>query len=451
MSDTTDRGAFARQVFSGLLPSRNSRHLPTADPAFRETRLGKGVMATVPIVLAGAMTVTMNLTGPLESASAAAKRPVKAKSELSKALREIITTAVKTTAVKTTSLKSSALASTATAAPGAYTVTAGDTVSSIAGRFGLSTASVLAANGLSWKSLIFPGQVLKLGTPAPIAKAPAPTASVSPAGRYTILSGDTISKVAARFGVSTQSMLTANGLSWSSIIYAGQVITIPAGGSLAIQTVAAVTPVAAAPATGTISYTIRAGDTISSIARSTGVTAAAILAANGLTSSSIIFSGHVLVIPGGASPAAASTLAPSAATGTSITDEMAANARAIIQVGRRLGVPDRGIVVALAAAAQESGMRNLSYGDRDSIGIFQQRPSQGWGSSAQLLSVDYAAQLFFGGQSNPNKGKTRGLLDIAGWQSMTIAQAAQAVQVSAYPDAYAKWESAATAWLAQYR
>lgn len=448
MSEKTDRGAFARRVFSGLVPSQ-SESLRPADIPFRSTRMGKGVMATVPIVLAGAMTVSMNLTGPLESASAATKRPVKAKSELAKSLREIITTAVKSTAVTTTA-----------AAPTSYTVTAGDTVSSIAGRYGLSTASVLAANGLSWKSLIFPGQVLKLAAPVVAAPAPAPTAAApsvpAAAGRYMIQRGDTISKIAARFGVSTQAVLAANGLGWSSIIYGGQTITIPAGGSapLTVQTVSSVTPVAAAPAapsapapapTASTSYTIRSGDTISSISKSTGVPVSAILAANGLGASSIIYAGRTLVIPGASSAPATGTSA------TPITDEMAANARIIIQVGRRLGVPDRGIVVALAAAAQESGMRNIDYGDRDSVGIFQQRPSTGWGSTAQLLNVDHAAQLFYGGPSNPNKGNTRGLLDIAGWQSMTVAGAAQAVQISAFPDAYAKWETSAWSWLAQYR
>lgn len=447
MSETTDRGAFARRVFSGLIPS--AIQIPQhADIPFRSTRMGKGVMATMPLMLAGAMTVSMNLTAPLESASAATKRPVKAKSELAKSLREIITTAVTSQAVTTT----------AAAAATSYTVTAGDTVSSIAGRYGLSTASVLAANGLSWKSLIFPGQVLKLAAPvAAAAPAPAPTAAVpavpAVAGRYMIQRGDTISKIADRFGVTTQAVLTANGLGWSSIIYGGQTITIPAGGSapLAVQTVSSVTRVATEPAApppapaASTSYTIRSGDTISSISKSTGVPVSSIMAANALGTSSIIYAGRALVIPG-------ATSAPTAGTSaTPITDEMAANARIIIQVGRRLGVPDRGIVVALAAAAQESGMRNIDYGDRDSVGIFQQRPSMGWGSAAQLLDVDHAAQLFYGGPSNPNQGTTRGLLDIAGWQSMTVAGAAQAVQISAFPDAYAKWETSARSWLAQYR
>ena len=447
MSDITDSGTFARRVFSGLAPTPGSATPPEPDIPFRSTRLGKGVMATVPVMLAGAMTVSMNLAGPLDGSSAASKqRPAKAKSELRASLREIITTAVKT-AIPTSATISTA--STPASAPSSYTVIAGDTVSSIAGRFGLSTASVLALNGLSWKSLIFPGQVLALGGSLTAIPSATKAAAASSATRYTIQNGDTISAIASRFGVTTQALLSANGLSWSSIIYSGRSLIIPAGGApvLTVQTVAAITPTssAASPASST-SYTIRTGDTISSIARRTGTTVSAILAANGLSPSSIIYAGRTLMIPVAASPDGSSTPTLSAA---GLTGESAANARIIIQVGRRLGVPDRGIVVALAAAAQESGLRNLRYGDRDSIGIFQQRPSAGWGTNAQLLSVDYAARLFYGGPSNPNAGITRGLLEIAGWQNMSVTQAAQAVQLSAFPNAYAQWESGAWAWLRQ--
>jgi hypothetical protein len=102
-------------------------------------------------------------------------------------------------------------------------------------------------------------------------------------------------------------------------------------------------------------------------------------------------------------------------------------------------------VVALAAAMQESGLRNLDYGHSDSLGLFQQRPSQGWGAPEQILDPTYSATVFFVGV----QGKTRGLLDIPGWQSMSVTGAAQAVQISAYPDAYATWESSARAWLAE--
>jgi len=435
MTDTFERSSFARAVFSGLRPStgsRTGRHT-AAEPAtgLRSARWRSPVMATVPIVLAGAMTVSLNLVAPVDAASAAPKKPMKPKSELAKTLREILLS---------TARSNSATVST----PTAYTVVPGDNVSSIAGRYGVSTASVLALNGLSWKSLIFPGQVLKLSA-STVTAAPAASTPVGSGGRYTIVRGDTISGVASRFGVTTQAVLRANGLSWSSIIYPGQTIAIPAGTApLAIQTVSAVTP---AP-TATRSYTIVAGDTVSAIAARFGVSTAAILAANGMGSSTIIYSGRSLVIP--VSTGASAPAAPTGAA-TSLTDEMAGNARLIIRTGQRLGVPDRGIVVALAAAMQESGLRNLNYGDRDSVGMFQQRPSTGWGTAAQLQDPTYATELFFGGPSNPNAGRTRGLLDIHGWQSMTVAQAAQAVQISAYPDAYAKWESSAWSWLAQYR
>ena len=440
MTDISERESLARAVFGGLLPSTGgtpARH-SAVEPSPRSARWRSGVMATVPLVLAGAMTVTLNLAGPVDSASAAPKKPMKPKSELAKTLREILLSSARSNAA-------------VTVAPTNYTVVPGDSVSSIAGRYGVSTASVLALNGLSWKSLIFPGQVLKLSTSSSAAAHAAPVAAGS-GGRYTIVRGDTISAIAARFGVTTQAVLTANGLGWSSIIYPGQTIAIPSGGALAIQTVSSVTPVSSAPAASspapqaaTTSYTIVAGDTVSAIAARFGTTSAAILAANGMGSSTIIYSGRTLIIP------VAGGSAASGATASGLSDEMAANVRLIIRTGQNLGVPDRGIVVALAAAMQESGLRNLNYGDRDSVGMFQQRPSTGWGTAAQLQDPAYATRLFFGGPSNPNAGRTRGLLDIRGWQSMTVAQAAQAVQISAYPDAYAKWETSAWTWLAQYR
>src|SRR5947209_2899392 len=75
--------------------------------------------------------------------------------------------------------------------------------------------------------------------------------------------------------------------------------------------------------------------------------------------------------------------------------EQAANASTIAAVGKREGLPDHAVTVALAAALQESKLHNLDYGDRDSIGLFQQRPSQGWGSRIQLLTPTYAAEAFY--------------------------------------------------------
>ncbi|MFC0532140.1 M23 family metallopeptidase [Phytohabitans kaempferiae] len=118
------------------------------------------------------------------------------------------------------------------------------------------------------------------------------------------------------------------------------------------------------------------------------------------------------------------------------TSEQVTNAATIVKVGADLDVPRRGWVVALATAMQESSLRNLPGGDRDSIGLFQQRPSQGWGTPTQLADPVYAATRFY-----------RALLQIDGWQNMPLTQAAQQVQRSAYPHAYAKWEDDANALL----
>jgi len=398
----------------------------------------QGVMSTMPIVLAGAMTVSVNLTGPIEAASATPKRPSAPKSELSPTARSA-QLAAQTAAAAEAQTAAAALA----AVPASYVVKSGDTVSEIAARHGLSTASVLAVNGLGWKSLIFPGQVLRLSG----ASSTAPV--VSRPTRYTIKRGDTISGIAQRFGLTTQGLLTLNKLSRTSIIYPGQVIAL-SGSSIAITPVSNVEkndppspPPTNAPAPIiNNSYTIKTGDTVTSIAARFGVSIDAVLKANGLSRSSIIYAGRSLKIPGVVSAQDGSSVTP-------MTAEMKANARIIIQIGRSLGVNDRGIVIALAAAMQESSLRNVNYGDRDSVGVFQQRPSTGWGNRSALLDVAHASRLFFGGPSNPNKGKTRGLLDISGWQSMTVTQAAQKVQISAYPNAYAKWEKSAWAWLAQ--
>lgn len=127
--------------------------------------------------------------------------------------------------------------------------------------------------------------------------------------------------------------------------------------------------------------------------------------------------------------------------------EQTRDARWIVAVGQQRGVPDQGLVVGLMAAMQESGLRNLDYGDRDSLGLFQQRPSQGWGAPEQILDPAYAAAAFFGGRASPDRNP--GLLDIAGWEQLAPGRAAQAVQQSAYPGSYARWEESAHAWLAE--
>ncbi|MGW7005907.1 NlpC/P60 family protein [Streptomyces sp. NPDC054933] len=121
-------------------------------------------------------------------------------------------------------------------------------------------------------------------------------------------------------------------------------------------------------------------------------------------------------------------------TGLDLPDEQIPNAKTIVATGISLGVPAKGQVIALATAMQESRLRNLNYGDRDSLGLFQQRPSQGWGTPEQIRDPVYASTRFY-----------EALLEVHGWQQMTVTQAAQAVQASGFPDAYAQWEPLARA------
>lgn len=114
--------------------------------------------------------------------------------------------------------------------------------------------------------------------------------------------------------------------------------------------------------------------------------------------------------------------------------EQAAHATTIAAVGKRMGLPDHAVSVALAAALQESKLHNVSYGDRDSVGLFQQRPSQGWGTPSQLVTPSYAATAFY----------TR-LAKVDGWETLSVTDAAQHVQRSAAPNAYGRWETQARA------
>jgi cell wall-associated NlpC family hydrolase len=118
-----------------------------------------------------------------------------------------------------------------------------------------------------------------------------------------------------------------------------------------------------------------------------------------------------------------------------------ANAATITTVGAGRGIPTRGLVIAVATAIQESSLRNLDHlgdnNDHDSIGLFQQRPSQGWGTPQQLRDSIYASNKFY------DK-----LLTIPHWEQLPLTEAAQAVQGSATASAYAKWEADATALVA---
>ncbi|GAA1879547.1 C40 family peptidase [Pseudonocardia ailaonensis] len=126
------------------------------------------------------------------------------------------------------------------------------------------------------------------------------------------------------------------------------------------------------------------------------------------------------------------------ATIDTLSDEQRQNAATIIAVGKQLNAPPRAWLVALATAMQESTLRNINYGDRDSLGLFQQRPSQGWGTPAQVTDPQYSARTFYDR-----------LLQVPNWDQQPVTVAAQIVQRSAFPDAYAKWEGLAASLVGQ--
>ncbi len=139
------------------------------------------------------------------------------------------------------------------------------------------------------------------------------------------------------------------------------------------------------------------------------------------------------VTGGGNTPGCKVVSGGSAAATYEFTPEQAVNAATIAAVGTGRGMPERAVTIALATALQESGLRNMDHGDRDSLGLFQQRPSQGWGTPREIMDPTYAAGVFY-----------KHLAKVPDYTDLPLTVAAQRVQRSGFPTAYAKHESDAT-------
>lgn len=310
------------------------------------------------------------------------------------------------------------------AAPAEYTIVRGDTVSAIAGRFGLDTGEILRLNNLQPNTIIYPGQKIKLsGSAAPAAPAPAPAAQApaapaAPGGAsYTVKPGDTLGAIAAKHNVGLSDVFAWNNLSMRSIIYPGQKIKVSAGDSAPAPAPAAPAPAAPAPAAPALavtsapaagSYTIKAGDTLSAIASRHGVKLSDLLSANGLGMTTVIYPGSKLVIPGGSgqsnpqpAPAApqpaTAPLVPSTFLGFSYPAAVVTSANEnkallnaspvpsrdemkniVADTARRMGVDTS---LALAFAYQESGFNQRAVSPANAIGTMQVIPSSGqWAS-----------------------------------------------------------------------
>jgi LysM repeat protein len=299
------------------------------------------------------------------------------------------------------------------AAPAEYTIVRGDTVSAIAGRFGLNTGEVLRLNNLQANTIIYPGQKIKLSgsgkAPAAPAAAPAPAAPASAAGAtYTVKPGDTLGAIAARHNVSLSDVFAWNNLNMRSIIYPGQKVKVGAGSAAPAPASAPAAPApalantsAGSPAAG--SYTVKAGDTLSAIASRHGVKLSELLSANRLSLTTVIYPGNKLAIPGAAGgsapqPAASVTpLVPSSFLGFSYPAAVVSSANENKALLNASPVPTReqmrGIVadraramgvepsLALAFAYQESGFDQRAVSPANAIGTMQVIPSSGqWAS-----------------------------------------------------------------------
>ncbi len=298
--------------------------------------------------------------------------------------------------------------------PAEYTIARGDTISAVAGKFGLNTGEVLKLNNLQPNTLIYPGQKIKLsGTPAPAAPAPAPaSATPSPAGgsaSYTVKAGDTLGAIAAKHKVSLSDVFSWNNLNMRSIIYPGQKIKVGGGDAAPAPAAPAPAPAAPAPALANTSaapasgsYTVKAGDTLSAIASRHGVKLSDLLTANQMNLRTVIYPGNKLAIPGSGpqapQPTASVTpLVPSSFLGFTYPAAVVSSANQNKALLNASPVPSRdqmrGIVadtaramgvepsLALAFAHQESGFDQRAVSPANAIGTMQVIPSSGqWAS-----------------------------------------------------------------------
>ncbi|EMY33604.1 peptidoglycan-binding LysM [Arthrobacter crystallopoietes BAB-32] len=191
----------------------------------------------------------------------------------------------------------------------AHTVKAGDTISGIAAKYGLSTSKVLSLNGLRANSIIYPGQKIKLGGSPAASGAASVSRTATSAKSYTVKAGDTLSGIAARHGMGLSKILSLNGLKATSIIYPGQKIKV--SGTAAASPSPARTSTASTVSSAK-TYTVKAGDTLSGIAARHGMGLSKILSLNGLQATSIIYPGQKIRVSGTA--AAAATAAGPAAS-----------------------------------------------------------------------------------------------------------------------------------------
>ena len=224
-------------------------------------------------------------------------------------------TAAASSATSTATSTASATSTSSTTSATTYTVKSGDTLSSIASSHNTTTAALTSLNSLANPNLIYVGQVLKLAntTTASTSSTSSAASTSSSAMTYTVKSGDTLSSIASSYNTTTSTLTSLNNLSNPNLIYVGQVLKV-AGSSTSVSTSTSSSSASQATTSGT--YTVKAGDTLSSIASSYNTTTAALASANSISNANLIYVGQVLKVTGTSSSTITTTSSTSSTSGS---------------------------------------------------------------------------------------------------------------------------------------
>ena len=224
-------------------------------------------------------------------------------------------TAAASSATSTATSTASATSTSSTTSATTYTVKSGDTLSSIASSHNTTTAALTSLNSLANPNLIYVGQVLKLAntTTASTSSTSSAASTSSSAMTYTVKSGDTLSSIASSYNTTTSTLTSLNNLSNPNLIYVGQVLKV-AGSSTGVSTSTSSSSASQATTSGT--YTVKAGDTLSSIASSYNTTTAALASANSISNANLIYVGQVLKVTGTSSSTSTTTSSTSSTSGS---------------------------------------------------------------------------------------------------------------------------------------
>ena len=222
---------------------------------------------------------------------------------------------VKSASTSTATSTASATSTSSTTSATTYTVKSGDTLSSIASSHNTTTAALTSLNSLANPNLIYVGQVLKLAntTTASTSSTSSAASTSSSATTYTVKSGDTLSSIASSYNTTTSTLTSLNNLSNPNLIYVGQVLKV-AGSSTSVSTSTSSSSASQATTSGT--YTVKAGDTLSSIASSYNTTTAALASANSISNANLIYVGQVLKVTGTSSSTSTTTSSTSSTSGS---------------------------------------------------------------------------------------------------------------------------------------